>query len=233
MREALISSGLDAIRVASPDDYPESRALAITVYRQDFEKLAEQTFNCLLAPEPARLKRRSFRSAASSSNPPRWTDYFNAAGMSAASEVVGRPISALSWCWSSNKPPFDAPTSESASRLAIGSGRRTKQRGLVVGLGQIDVRDRLARLSAQFGRELGEGIRIVGEFMNFAGLCRCGQRNRSRFGVVGARGGRNTALAGTADEGAVLQRRRDARQIVLGAHQPLRKRTFGIPDSRR
>ena len=49
VRKALISSGLDAIRVASPDEYPESRALAITVYRQDFEKLAEQTFNCLLA----------------------------------------------------------------------------------------------------------------------------------------------------------------------------------------
>lgn len=44
-----ISGGFDAIRVASPDEYPESRALGITVYRQDFEKLAEQTFSCLMA----------------------------------------------------------------------------------------------------------------------------------------------------------------------------------------
>jgi len=49
IRMALISRGLDTIRVASPDEYPESRVLSITVYRQDFEKLAEQTFNCLLA----------------------------------------------------------------------------------------------------------------------------------------------------------------------------------------
>ena len=49
IRKALISRVLDSIRVASPDDYPESRALTITVYRQDFEKMAEQTFNCLVA----------------------------------------------------------------------------------------------------------------------------------------------------------------------------------------
>ncbi len=49
IRRALISRRLDAIRVASPDEYPESRSLSITVYRQNFEKLAEQTFNCLLA----------------------------------------------------------------------------------------------------------------------------------------------------------------------------------------
>ena len=49
IRKALLTRGLAAIRVASPDEYPESRALSITVYRQDFEKLAEQTFNCLLA----------------------------------------------------------------------------------------------------------------------------------------------------------------------------------------
>ena len=49
IRKALISRGLDAVRVASPDEYPESRALGITIYRQDFEKLAGQTFDCLLA----------------------------------------------------------------------------------------------------------------------------------------------------------------------------------------
>lgn len=49
IRKALISRGLDAVRVASPDEYPESRALGITLYRQDFEKLAGQTFDCLLA----------------------------------------------------------------------------------------------------------------------------------------------------------------------------------------
>ena len=49
IRKALLTRGLAAIGVASPDEYPESRALTITVYRQDFEKLAEQTFNCLLA----------------------------------------------------------------------------------------------------------------------------------------------------------------------------------------
>jgi DNA-binding LacI/PurR family transcriptional regulator len=49
VRKALLSRGLDSIHVASPDEYPESRALSITVYRQDFEKMAERTFNCLLA----------------------------------------------------------------------------------------------------------------------------------------------------------------------------------------
>lgn len=49
IRKALISRRLNVVRVASPDEYPESRALSITVYRQHFEKLAEQTFNCLLA----------------------------------------------------------------------------------------------------------------------------------------------------------------------------------------
>ncbi len=49
IRKALISRGLAIIHVASPDAYPQSRALSIIAYRQDFEKLAEQTFNCLLA----------------------------------------------------------------------------------------------------------------------------------------------------------------------------------------
>ena len=49
IRKALISRGLSIIHVASPDEYPESRTLSIIAYRQDFEKLAEQTFNCLLA----------------------------------------------------------------------------------------------------------------------------------------------------------------------------------------
>lgn len=49
VRKALLSRGLNTIQVASPDEYPESRALGITVYRQDFEKLAEQTFSCLMA----------------------------------------------------------------------------------------------------------------------------------------------------------------------------------------
>jgi hypothetical protein len=47
----------------------------------------------------------------------------SAALISAASAVVGRPIKALSWCWSSNSAPLAAPASESASRAARGSGR--------------------------------------------------------------------------------------------------------------
>lgn len=53
LRKALISRALDVIRIASPDEYPESRALAITIYRQDFEKMAERTFNCLMAQNQA------------------------------------------------------------------------------------------------------------------------------------------------------------------------------------
>ena len=53
IRKALISRALDAIRVASPDEYPESRALSITIYRQDFEKMAERTFGCLMAQNQA------------------------------------------------------------------------------------------------------------------------------------------------------------------------------------
>src|SRR5699024_10150824 len=42
-----------------------------------------------------------------------------------ANVVVGRPINLLSVLLSSNRPPFDAPTSESASISASPSGRPT------------------------------------------------------------------------------------------------------------
>ena len=74
----------------------------------------------------------------------------------------------------------------------------------------------LARLAAQFGCEIGERIRIVArQLIDLARLCRRRQRNGGRFGVVGTRGGRNTPLAGAANEGAVLQRWLYARQVVL------------------
>ena len=47
IRKALNSCGLESIAVASPDEYPESLALSISVYRQDFERMAERVFQCL------------------------------------------------------------------------------------------------------------------------------------------------------------------------------------------
>jgi len=47
IRKALNSCGLESIAVASPDEYPESLALSISVYRQDFERMAEKTYQCL------------------------------------------------------------------------------------------------------------------------------------------------------------------------------------------
>ena len=47
MRRALLAAGLAGLAVASPDDYPQSRALSITVYRQDFARMAQQTYQCL------------------------------------------------------------------------------------------------------------------------------------------------------------------------------------------
>ncbi len=48
IRKALNSRELGRIEVASPDEYPESRALSISVYRQDFERMAEKTYQCLV-----------------------------------------------------------------------------------------------------------------------------------------------------------------------------------------
>jgi len=48
IKKALLSRGLAGIQVASPDEYPESRALAIQVYAQDFGKMAERTLQCLV-----------------------------------------------------------------------------------------------------------------------------------------------------------------------------------------
>lgn len=47
VRKTLLSRGLAPIAVASPDEFPESRELSITFYRQDFQKMAETTFHCL------------------------------------------------------------------------------------------------------------------------------------------------------------------------------------------
>ena len=49
LRRALLAHGLSTIDVASPDDYPQSDALGISVYRQDFAALAQQTYACLRA----------------------------------------------------------------------------------------------------------------------------------------------------------------------------------------
>ena len=49
LRRALVAHGLSAIHVASPDDYPQSDSLGISVYRQDFARLAQQTYACLRA----------------------------------------------------------------------------------------------------------------------------------------------------------------------------------------
>lgn len=48
IRKALNSRGLASIDVASPDEYPESPALSISVYRQDFERMADRTYQCLV-----------------------------------------------------------------------------------------------------------------------------------------------------------------------------------------
>lgn len=47
IRKALNGHGLGGVHVASPDEYPESRSLAIECYRQDFGRMAEQTYRCL------------------------------------------------------------------------------------------------------------------------------------------------------------------------------------------
>lgn len=47
IKKVLNSCGLENIAVASPDEYPESPALSISVYRQDFERMAERTYQCL------------------------------------------------------------------------------------------------------------------------------------------------------------------------------------------
>ena len=53
LRRALVGQGLATIDVASPDDYPPSDALGISVYRQDFASLAQQTYACLHAQTEA------------------------------------------------------------------------------------------------------------------------------------------------------------------------------------
>lgn len=47
IRKALNAEGLSAIAVASPDEYPDSLALSISIYRQDFERMADETYQCL------------------------------------------------------------------------------------------------------------------------------------------------------------------------------------------
>jgi DNA-binding LacI/PurR family transcriptional regulator len=61
IRKALNSRGLERIEVASPDEYPESLALSISVYRQDFEKMAATTFACLMAQNQAGWKASVYR----------------------------------------------------------------------------------------------------------------------------------------------------------------------------
>ena len=42
------AQGLDSIRITSPDDYPDAKSLSMTIYRQDFERMADKTYQCLL-----------------------------------------------------------------------------------------------------------------------------------------------------------------------------------------
>lgn len=48
VRQACLARGLDRT-VASPDEYPEARALGLITYRQDFDQMAERTYQCLEA----------------------------------------------------------------------------------------------------------------------------------------------------------------------------------------
>lgn len=48
VRKCMNAAGLGSVLVASPDDFPEARSLSMHVYRQDFERLAEQTYQCIL-----------------------------------------------------------------------------------------------------------------------------------------------------------------------------------------
>lgn len=61
IRKALNLRGLERIEVASPDEYPESLALSISVYRQDFEKMAATTFACLVAQNQPGWKASVYR----------------------------------------------------------------------------------------------------------------------------------------------------------------------------
>ncbi len=47
VKKALNAQGLCSMVLASPDEYPESRALSITLYRQNFAQMAEKTYECL------------------------------------------------------------------------------------------------------------------------------------------------------------------------------------------
>ena len=48
VRKIFRALGLDSIRITSPDDYPDAKSLSMTIYRQDFERMAERTYQCLL-----------------------------------------------------------------------------------------------------------------------------------------------------------------------------------------
>lgn len=70
-----------------------------------------------------------------------------------ANVVVGRPINLLSVLLSSNRPPFDAPTSESASISASPSGRPNAfQRRSEIGFAQILIGNLFAALFGQLCR---------------------------------------------------------------------------------
>ncbi len=47
LKKAFLSHGMEDIPIASVDDFPEAKGLALSVYMQSFESLAEKVYQCL------------------------------------------------------------------------------------------------------------------------------------------------------------------------------------------
>lgn len=102
-----------------------------------------------------------------------------------AREVVGRPISVLRVRLSSNSPPFDAPTSESASISASPAGRPAAfQRGGEIGFAEVLVDHVFPALLAQLGNRVAQrpGV-ITRQFVNFAFMTLTGDNAGGSGGI--------------------------------------------------
>ena len=102
-------------------------------------------------------------------------------------------------------------------RLGDGLGQAESGEGRgIVRLGQVLVRNRLAALARDFGREVLEREgRVAGELIGLARVALAGQRGDGRVGIVGARGAGDPAFASAADEGAAGERAADRAGVVL------------------
>lgn len=114
-----------------------------------------------------------------------------------AREVVGRPISVLRVRLSSNSPPFDAPTSESAS-ISARPMRQTDafQRGGEIGFAEVLVDHVFSALRAQLSSQVAQrpGV-ITRQFVNLPFMAFTGDNAGGSGGIIRAGGGGNFTLA--------------------------------------